>query len=97
MIGRSLQQPCLAVCWESVFQSSHPPYFSISVSASMSSIQVPQVFELVEEFVSEVAVASKGRLLLLTGEPGGGMFCLELDHRVRFCFLGIVGVVLCLL
>lgn len=58
-------------------------------------MQVPQVFELVEEFVSEVAVSSKGRLLLLNGEPGGGMFCLEFDRRVSAFFWGFVGVVLC--
>lgn len=65
-------------------------------------IKVPQVFELVQEFVSEVAPTSSGRLLLLNGEPGGGMFCLEPDRRVSFGFSvcgllsgAIVGIVLC--
>ncbi|CAM9480146.1 unnamed protein product, partial [Hapterophycus canaliculatus] len=43
--------------------------------------KVPQVFDLVQRFVSEVAVSTDGRLLLLNGEPGGGMFCLEVDRR----------------
>lgn len=46
--------------------------------------KVPRVFELVKEFVPEVAAAasSRGRLLLLNGEPGGGMFCLESNRHV---------------
>lgn len=54
------------------------------IRARFNVIKVPQVFELVEEFVSEVAISSRGRLLLLNGEPGGGMFCLELDRTVSF-------------
>lgn len=40
------------------------------------------MFQLVEEFVPELAFSSTGRLLLLNAEPGAGMFCLELDHHV---------------
>ena len=47
--------------------------------------QVPQVFELVEAFVSSAAPGSSGRLFLLNGKPGGEMFCLEFDsNAVRY-------------
>ena len=48
--------------------------------------KIPRVFELVQEFVPEVAASARGRLLLLNGEPGGGMFCLESNRHVgRWC------------
>ncbi|CBJ48333.1 hypothetical protein Esi_0002_0075 [Ectocarpus siliculosus] len=55
--------------------------FVEAAAAFSTASSIPEVFTLVEDFVSEVAVSSRGRLLLLNGEPGGGMFCLESDRR----------------
>lgn len=53
-----------------------PPFFVF---------QVPQVFELVEAFVSSAVPGSAGRLFLLDGKPGGELFCLEFNSAVRCC------------
>lgn len=45
------------------------------------------MFELAEAFVSRAVSRSRGQLYLLSGQPGGGLFCLELDDTVRQRFV----------
>lgn len=55
----------------------------VCLFADMIPKQVRRVFDLVEAFVPRATPLARGRLFLLSGEPGRELYCLESNPSVR--------------